>query len=147
MNPAPSCRAAPPLLSTQVLTVALAPLPLAGKSTTEKDYPSNQVAEKAKEDELNSKVLHGKYVVAWVRCTVPSCRKPRCIFSPTALKADEKEQWLELVENTMFTCGAPVTMAGHPLHGHLFARASLRCSDPVEFDYYLHSNKFPLCCT
>ena len=118
-----------------------------GKPTTEKDYPSNKEAEKAKEDRMNTKVLHGKYAVGWVRCSLPSCRKPRVLFKAKPLTEEEKTVVLLLEENTDYTCGAPVTMAGHALHGHLFARASLRCSDPVEFDYYLKSHKFTPCCS
>ena len=110
---------------------------LAGKPTTEKDYPSNQRAEKKKDDVANAKVLRGRYVVSWLRCSLPSCRKPRVLFKATPLTAEEKVAVTQLDENTMYSCGAPVTMAGHSLHGHLVARSSLRCSDPVEFDYYI----------
>ena len=118
-----------------------------GKPTTEKDYPSKKQAVKVKDDRMNTRVLHGKYAVGWVRCSLPSCGKPRVLFKAKPLTAEEKTAVQLLEENTDYTCGAPVTMAGHALHGQLFARASLRCSDPVEYDYYLKSKKFPPCCS
>lgn len=120
---------------------------MTGKSTTEKDYPSNKQANKKKDDAANSKVLRGRYAVGWVRCSLPSCGKPRVLFKGTPLDEGQRDAVLQLDENTMYTCGAPVTMAGHQLHGLLHARASLRCRDPVEFAYYHYRSRFPNCCS
>lgn len=118
-----------------------------GAVTTEADYPSKHQQEKQKEDRASLKLLRSKYAVHYAVCTLPHCRKPRVIYKASPLTAEQKESLCNALDNFMYTCGGPVTTATDPLNGRAIARASLRCSDPVEFAYYHKKMRFPLCCS
>ena len=69
------------------------------------------------------------------------------LYKATPLSATEKMAVQQLDEQTIFTCGGPLTMDGHQLHGQLVTRCSLRCSDPIEFAYFEKSKRYPKCCS
>ena len=60
---------------------------------------------------------------ARLKCGDPQCGKPRCLYKATPLD-DEQNDLVEQLDElqTMFTCGAPLTMEGHGLHGNLVTR-------------------------
>lgn len=118
-----------------------------GTATTEADYPSRKVTEKQKADKESKRLFRSKYVVHFVRCSIPNCKKPRVVYKATPLTDEQKDSLLDSLDHFMFTCGGPVTTTTDLLNGRVVTRISLQCSDPVEFEYYSRKARFPLCCS
>ena len=72
--------------------------------------------------------------------------KPRCVYSETSLKREEKQKLTELEED--YTCGSILFPPASPYHSSIITRANLLCRDPVEPQYYSATLvKFPPVCS
>jgi hypothetical protein len=89
----------------------------------------------------------GQNARAVVECI--ECRKPRVIYS-TSWPSRYSSQLALILSEYDYTCGAPVTIPGHVLHGKIFTRLDMTCESYIELAYYSSTNTFgknpSLCC-
>lgn len=67
------------------------------------------------------------------------CRKPRVLYCTPALTSAEKEFLDVLLEDNLYTCGAPISAPDHVLHERIMTRRGLTCAIPIELPYYSHT--------
>ena len=119
-----------------------------GSDTDDTTHPSLQ--EKASRNRLEEQGCDSSMFTAQrVRLTVncSECGKPRCLYSRTALSTGDQDRLKMELEQFEYSCGSPVLPPESKLHGTVFVKLAINCSDHVEFAYYSAKlNLHGVCC-
>ena len=76
----------------------------------------------------------GQNARAVATCT--ECRKPRVVYSRTALSESHRVTLAILLSEFDYTCGAPLTPPDSSLYSRVMTKANLQCGVGVEMSYY-----------
>ena len=81
---------------------------------------------------------------AWLRGPFV-CNSLSAMYAPTKPSRASTNEFHQVVDTLMYTCGAPILPEGHPVAEIFIARQDISCNDPVEKQYY-SCKKFDLIC-
>ncbi|CAL4131250.1 unnamed protein product, partial [Meganyctiphanes norvegica] len=82
----------------------------------------------------DSSMCTGQNARAVATCT--ECRKPRVVYSRTALSETHRVTLAILLSEFDYTCGAPLTPPDSSLYSRVMTKANLQCGVVVEMSYY-----------
>ena len=108
-----------------------------GQSTDDSNRPSLQekASRFAPQDQgCDNTMFTAQRVRGTVVCS--ECSKPRCFYSRVAISLPQLQQLTQELEHFEYSCGSPLLPTDSNLHGTVFVRINLTCSDHVEFCYY-----------
>ena len=73
-----------------------------------------------------------------VRSCIPcqECLKPRVIYSASKPSREQNIAVAQVVESQLYTCGSVLFCPTSPYHSTIVVCQALRCSDPIEAQYY-----------
>mmetsp|Transcript_37677 Transcript_37677/g.112456 ORF Transcript_37677/g.112456 Transcript_37677/m.112456 type:complete len:1111 (-) Transcript_37677:584-3916(-) len=129
---------------------------LKGRPTSEKHYPSYTpatrasssatAADAATQKKAGAELWHATKARLTIGCS--ECGKPRCLFSLSALTAEQVDLAQSCIDDvSSYVCGATgLFLDDHVLASKLHIRAAITCGMPVEKQYYT-SKRFRDCCT
>lgn len=77
------------------------------------------------------------------------CRKPRVVYCKSRFNSRQTLSLALLLSEYDYSCGSPLTLPGHNLHGKAYIRQLINCESLIELPYYSNENgvgRKDVCC-